>query len=113
MQQMYGSPRLLSVQKVIFDSHMVVCQPTPGGDALAQTLRVWAAALAPIPDEYLDEYFIRAVQSKKGGFMVNPSDIMEQWEYWAEQRKWDLDEPEEMRGNFGTMWRGNGVPKVR
>lgn len=91
MQATYGSRRCGLIQKAIFEAFLAVGQTPPAEVRLLEMIGVWAKVLAlkNMPDDKIDEYVTRAISRKKGGFLVNVSDICEEWDRLAENRRID------------------------
>jgi hypothetical protein len=60
----------------------------------------WHRALASVPTNYLDEYYLRAFNRKPNGFPVTATDIIAEWNRCKEKRHIDSLMPESERGNW-------------
>jgi hypothetical protein len=60
----------------------------------------WHRALASIPTDRLDEYYLRAFGRKETGKPVTATDIMAEWNRLRELRELDEDLKPEYRGRY-------------
>ncbi len=79
-------------------SRLSADQAVPVGKEKLLMIGAWAEVLEDIPDELLEEYYLRASKAKTNGFPVNALDIIAAWNERAETRRWEaMIDPEQQR----------------
>lgn len=96
----WGESRVDAVASIVMDSRLTVGWVAPEGFEFVRITNAWLAALAPITDEFLVEYYLRTLRSKFDGSAVSAVDIISTWNNRTQVREAEQFIPAELRGKY-------------